>query len=81
MKKNVLICTLVLLSQIIVAQTTTISGSNFQSTLTYSGIELGSVIAIVISWSRNESIVFAILHGILGWFYVLYFAIVRAKSS
>jgi hypothetical protein len=36
---------------------------------------LGMVIAVVISWSVNQSILWAMLHGILGWFYVLYYAI------
>lgn len=36
---------------------------------------LGAIIAVVISWSVNQSILWAILHGIFGWFYVLYYAI------
>jgi len=47
------------------------------SDATTAGIGLGSAIAIVISWSVNKSILWAILHGILSWFYVIYFAIVR----
>jgi hypothetical protein len=39
------------------------------------GIGLGAVIAVVASWSINHSILWAILHGILSWFYVIYFAI------
>jgi hypothetical protein len=42
-----------------------------------SGIGFGSMIAIVASWSRNQSIFFAILHGILSWFYVIYFVFTR----
>lgn len=41
------------------------------------GIGIGSVIAIVVSWDRNKSILYALLHGILGWIYVIYFIIVR----
>ena len=37
-----------------------------------SGISLGSAIAVVVSWSVNHSIGWAILHGILGWLYVIY---------
>lgn len=44
-------------------------------TVTQSGIGLGSVIAVVASWDRNRSILWAILHGILGWLYVIYFAL------
>ena len=38
---------------------------------------IGSVIAIVVSWDRNKSILYALLHGILGWLYVIYFIIIR----
>ena len=41
------------------------------------GLSSGSAIAIVISWSLNKSILLAILHGILSWIYVIYFAITR----
>jgi hypothetical protein len=41
---------------------------------TQSGISLGSAIAVAISWSLNKSVLWAILHGIFGWFYVIYYA-------
>ena len=41
------------------------------------GIGLGSVIAVTISWSVNHSILWAILHGIFSWIYVIYYAIIR----
>jgi len=47
--------------------------SQTQHTVVKNGIGLGSVIAVVISWNRNESILFAILHGVLSWFYVIYY--------
>lgn len=43
------------------------------------GVGLGTVIAVVISWSRNKSILWAIIHGILGWLYVIY-AIIFPKK-
>jgi hypothetical protein len=43
------------------------------------GIGLGTIIAVVISWSRNKSILWAIIHGILGWLYVIYALLVKAK--
>ncbi|MEO6288670.1 MAG: hypothetical protein ABIO76_02045 [Ginsengibacter sp.] len=43
------------------------------------GIGLGTIVAVVISWSRNKSILWAIIHGILGWLYVIYAIIVKAK--
>ncbi len=41
------------------------------------GIGLGSAIAVAISWSVNKSIVWAVIHGVLGWFYVGYYAFTR----
>ncbi|MNJ93632.1 hypothetical protein D3C87_113180 [compost metagenome] len=48
-------------------------------TITQSGIGLGSVIAVVTSWDRNKSILWALIHGILGWLYVIYFAFTRSE--
>ena len=39
------------------------------------GISLGMAIAVAISWSNYNSILWAIIHGLLNWIYVLYFAI------
>ena len=36
------------------------------------GIGLGTLIAVIASWSVNQSVGWAILHGIFGWFYVIY---------
>ena len=41
------------------------------------GVGFGAALAITISWSVNKSIFWAILHGILSWFYVIYYAIKR----
>ena len=41
------------------------------------GIGFGSCLAIVISWSLHQSILWAIIHGLLGWFYVIYYLIAR----
>lgn len=43
------------------------------------GVGLGTIIAVVISWSRNKSILWAIIHGILGWLYVIYALIFSRK--
>ena len=50
-------------------------------TVAYSGAGLGSVIAVVCSWQRNRSILWAILAGIFSWFYVLYFAATRKPDE
>ena len=45
--------------------------------MTGGGLGLGAILAIVLSWSRNSSILWAILHAILGWIYVIYFVFTR----
>ncbi len=41
------------------------------------GTTLGSVIAVVTSWDRNKSVLWAILHAFFSWFYVVYYIITR----
>lgn len=53
------------------------SATKITNTVTQTGIGLGSVIAVVASWDRNRSILWAIIHAIFGWLYVIYFAISR----
>ncbi len=45
--------------------------------VTRSGVGLGAALAVAISWSKNGSILWAILHGVLSWVYVIYYAITR----
>ncbi|KAB7728065.1 hypothetical protein F5984_20145 [Rudanella paleaurantiibacter] len=49
------------------------STSSGQQVVVNNGIGLGSAIAVAISWSRNKSILWAIVHGILGWLYVIFY--------
>jgi hypothetical protein len=35
-------------------------------------ITIGSVIAVIISWGLNHSILWAIVHGICSWWYIAY---------
>jgi hypothetical protein len=44
-------------------------------------IGIGSVIAVVCSWQRNKSILWAILHAVFSWFYVIYFALTRKENE
>ena len=39
------------------------------------GIGLGTLIAVIVSWSVNKSILWCIVHGCFGWFYVIYYAL------
>ena len=50
-------------------------------TITQSGISMGSALAIVCSWQRNRSILWAILAGLFSWFYVIYFALTRRDDE
>jgi hypothetical protein len=39
------------------------------------GVGFGTALAITISWTANKSILWVIVHGILGWIYVVYYLI------
>lgn len=43
------------------------------------GIGLGSAIAVAISWSQHQSIIWAAIQGFFGWFYVIYYALTRSS--
>ena len=45
--------------------------------ITRSGVTMGSALAMILSYNANQSILWAILHGIFSWLYVLYFAFIR----
>ncbi len=42
-----------------------------------SGVTFGSAMAIAISWSVNKSLLWAMIHGVFSWFYVIYYAVIR----
>ena len=59
----------------------TMNGSRYyvvRSEGTKYGIGFGSALAIAISYTTNKSILWAIIHGILGWLYVIYFALFQS---
>lgn len=41
------------------------------------GIGFGSALAMVISYNLNHSVLWAIIHGLLGWLYVIYHVVTR----
>jgi hypothetical protein len=43
-----------------------------------SSIGFGAVMAIVMSWTANKAIIWAIFHGVLGWIYVIYYMIAHS---
>ncbi len=75
MNKFVLIIFMMSMTTLVFGQPETATIST--QTITQTGIGLGSVLAIVTSWDRNKSILWAIIHAIFGWFYVIYFALTR----
>ena len=48
-----------------------------RKTVVKDGLSFGSALAIAVSYTTHQSILWAILHGIFGWFYILYFLITR----
>ena len=49
----------------------------YSATATKAGVSLGSALAVTISWSLHKSIIWAVIHGILSWIYVGYYALTR----
>jgi len=47
----------------------------------YIGLSLGNALAVAISWSINKSVIWAIVHGIFSWAYVIYYALGCAGVS
>jgi hypothetical protein len=45
--------------------------------VTRAGVSFGSALAMVISYTAHHSILWAIIHGIFSWLYVLYYAVTR----
>lgn len=41
------------------------------------GVTFGSVLAIVISFTINKSVFWAIVHGVFSWVYVIYYIVTR----
>jgi hypothetical protein len=56
------------------------NNASYQTQANY-GIGIGSIIAIVASWSRNHSVLWAIIHAFFGWAYVIYFVVTRGSTK
>ncbi|MCI5839404.1 MAG: hypothetical protein SOZ89_05915 [Peptoniphilaceae bacterium] len=44
------------------------------------GITFGSALAMVISYTTWHSIIWAVIHGLLSWIYVIYFILENGLS-
>jgi hypothetical protein len=42
-----------------------------------SGVGFGSALAIAISFTTHNSVLWAIIHGIFSWLYVVYYVLTR----
>ncbi len=49
--------------------------SDSRSSAAGGGITLGSLLAVVLSWTVNHSVLWCILHFFCSWFYVIYWLI------
>lgn len=45
------------------------------------GIGFGCALAIVLSWTTHQSLFWVLVHGVLGWLYVLYFLLTNDQWS
>lgn len=39
------------------------------------GVTFGGALAIAVSYGAHQSILWAMVHGIFGWFYVIFYAL------
>jgi hypothetical protein len=74
-KKILLTFVLLLATNILFA-----NSNDYQPQANY-GIGIGSIIAIVASWSRNHSVLWALVHAFFGWGYVIYFVLTRSSNK
>lgn len=51
------------------------NNENTPNEIIKTGVSFGTILAIVISWSRNKNILFAIIHGFFSWLYVIYYGL------
>ena len=45
--------------------------------VTKTGITFGSALAMAISFNVNQSVLWALIHGVFAWFYVVYYVVVK----
>ncbi len=43
--------------------------------VTYGGIGLGTLLAVLVSYATGHGLGWIILHGFLGWIYIIYYII------
>lgn len=47
----------------------------YRKQVVYHGLSMGAALAMILSFTKNGSILWAIVHGLLSWIYVIYYAL------
>ncbi len=42
------------------------------------GVSFGTALASTISFNKNQSVLWAVIHGFFSWFYVLYYLLFKS---
>lgn len=53
------------------------SDGSTRKAVTTAGVSFGSALAMAISFNVHHSVLWAILHGLLSWLYVIYYVVTR----
>jgi hypothetical protein len=44
------------------------------------GYSLGATLAMILSWQSNHAVIWALLHGLLSWLYVIYYLVINWQA-
>jgi hypothetical protein len=58
-----------------------LSATNYTATGISAVGAVGAALGVVCSWTRNRSVFWAFLAGLLGYFYVIYWIMTREKDE
>jgi hypothetical protein len=45
------------------------------------GLGFGAVLAMIMSWTLHQSVIWVLIHGLLGWIYVVYYLLTKEGWS
>ena len=48
---------------------------DYESGFIYSLYFLGTMLAVALSWSVNHSVLWAIIHSLFSWLYIIYYVV------
>ena len=51
--------------------------ANTRIEVTKTGITFGAALAMAISFNVNQSVLWALIHGVFSWFYVVYYVVFK----